>query len=81
MRLYEFDDNAGYYSPEKDNYSVQKLHDTRSPKITLKHLNQLKKMRNAETLENLVRNDLLDIMYGTPPEEIGAGGMIGPGGF
>lgn len=77
--LLEVDVNdIGYYDPSDDNYSIQKLHDTRRPKITLRHLNKLKKMRSAKTLENLVRRDLLAMMYGPPPAESGEmGGFPG----
>ena len=76
MRAKDFD--GGYYSPDKDNYTMQKLHDTRRPKITLAHLNQLKRMRSAKTLENLVRRDLLGMLYGAPEgEEGGIGGGMG----
>jgi hypothetical protein len=79
MRIFEFDTtNVGYYDPADDNYSVQKLHSTRKPVITLRHLNKLKKMRSAKTLENLVRRDLLAMMYGPPPAESGEmGGFSG----
>jgi hypothetical protein len=77
MRLREFEaDDAAYYSPQEDNYDQLRLSDTRRPQITLQHLNQLKKMRAARTLENLVRRDILGIMYGTPaPEGGGAPGF------
>lgn len=80
MRLHEFaNDDAGYYSAEEDQYDQQQLTDTRRPKITLKHLNQLKRMRAARDLENLVRRDILSLMYGSPPAE--GGGEGGPPGF
>lgn len=75
MRAQDFD--GGYYSPDKDDYTMQKLHDTRRPKITLTHLNQLNRMRSAKTLENLVRRDLLGMLYGSP--EGGAEGGMGGG--
>ena len=57
---------------------MQKLHDTRRPKVTLGHLNQLNRARSAKTLENLVRRDLLGMLYGTPEgEEGGMGGGMG----
>lgn len=71
--------DAGYYSPEKDNYEKQNIHDTRRPKITLAHLNQLKKMRAAKKLENLVRRDLMGLLYGTPESNEGGGGGMIPG--
>ena len=75
MRLFEFDsEDAGYYSPDQDNYNIHQLGDTRRPRVTLRHLNQLKRMRAAKKLENLVRRDILGLMYSTPAPEAGAGG-------
>ena len=81
MKLNEFlsqDDIAtGYYDPAEDKVTKRELNDTRKPKLTLKHLNKLKKMRALRMLEKLKREDLLDIMYGGSGEE--EGGMPGMG--
>ena len=71
MKIYEVD--ATYYTPEDDRYSQLQLDDTRRPRITLAHLNKLKKMRAARQLENLVRRDVLGLLYGAPEE---TGGQI-----
>ena len=68
-------DDAGYYSPDQDNYTKQNQYDPRRPKITIAHLNQMKRMRSAKKLENLVRRDLLGLLYGAPAAE--GGGMPG----
>jgi hypothetical protein len=60
--------DASYYSPEDDNYGKAELDDTRRPRLTLKHLNRLKKMRAARNIENLVRRDTLQLLYGVPEE-------------
>ena len=73
MKIFEVE--ATYYTPEDDKYSQLQLDDTRRPRITLAHLNKLKKMRAARQLENLVRRDVLELIYGAPAEE--AGGMPG----
>jgi hypothetical protein len=73
MKIYEVD--ATYYTPEDDRYSQLQLDDTRRPRITLAHLNKLKKMRAARQLENLVRRDVLELIYGSPEE--GGGQMPG----
>jgi len=74
MRIFEINssEDAAYYSPDQDNYNMQQLSDTRRPRITLRHLNQLKKMRSAKKLENLVRRDVLGLMYSAPEAEGGA---------
>jgi serine/threonine protein kinase HipA of HipAB toxin-antitoxin module len=72
MRTTDFD--ATYYEPSEDKYAIQQLDDTRRPRLTLKHLNRLKKMRAARDLENLVRRDILNMLYG---KESGEGGGLG----
>ncbi len=79
MRLFEFSDDdldAGYYSQSDDQFNILKIKNIRSPHITLKHLNRLKKMRAAKDLENLIRADTLELMYSVPNEAPG-----GPGGL
>ncbi len=49
------------------------LTNSRKPTITLASLNKLKKMRAAKDLENLMRGDFLEIIYGAPAEEQGGG--------
>lgn len=63
----------GYTDISQDKYSQRDLKDSRKPRITLAHLNRLKKMRAAKDLETLMKQDLLQLMYGAPQEE--AGGM------
>ena len=67
MRADEFD--AQYYDPSQDRFQQAKVSDTRKPRLTLKHLNKLKKMRAAQDLENHMRTDTLEIIYGAPEEE------------
>ncbi len=74
MRLDNIQDEAGYVDPARNNYDQRQLSDTRKPEITLGHLNRLKKMRAARNLENLVRRDVLELLYGVP-EEGAAPGM------
>lgn len=73
MRADEFD--GGYVDLAADELQKRHLHQTRKPKFTLKHLNRLKKMRAAEDLERMMRMDALEIIYGTPEQPEGAGGM------
>lgn len=82
MKLLEFisqDEMAtGYYDPSQDELNRRSLNDTRKPKLTLRALNRLKKMRAMKQLEALKREDILTIMYGETPDQ---GGMGGPGMF
>ena len=62
---------GAYYSPQDDKFSQAKLHDTRSPRLTLIQLNKLKKMRAAKSLEDLVHADHLEMQYAPAAEEGG----------
>ncbi len=73
MRLNDIQDQAQQQDPSQDEYTAQNLQDTRKPEITLQHLNKLKKMRAARDLENLVRRDVLELLYGAPSEEAAPG--------
>lgn len=67
MNLDQLD--ASYFDPAADKFTQAQLSDTRKPAITLQHLNKLKKMRAARNLENLVRRDVLELLYGTAEEQ------------
>lgn len=83
MKLNEFLDqkdlNTAIYDPTQDEVGVRNLGQTRRPKLSLRHLNRLKRVRALRKLENLKREDLLGIMYAAPDEA--AGGMGAPPGF
>lgn len=79
MRLYEFDmDTIGSYSASNDKLNQTHLNAITKPRLTLKHLNRLKKMRASEDLENLIRSDTLELMYS---QEAMNGGGGDSGGF
>lgn len=82
MRLIEFLDQQDYatalYDPAKDEVNKRVPNDTRKPRLFLRHLNRLKRVRALNKLENLKREDLLGVMYSVP-EEPPMGG--GPPGF
>ena len=61
-----------YYDPEKDEQSKAKLTDTRRPRLTLKHLNTLRRIKEIRKLELLGRKESLSRIYGMPAAE---GGM------
>ncbi len=73
MRAGEFDPE--YYNPSQDKYQQARVKDTRKPRLTIKHLNKLKKMRAAQDLENHIRSDVLEIIYGTSEESSPMGGL------
>jgi len=63
-----------YRDNNQDKVMQRHKKDSRKPTITLFHLNKLKKMRAAKDLENLMRGDFLEIIYGAPSEEQAEGG-------
>ena len=73
MRAGEFDPE--YYNPSQDKFQQAQVKDTRKPKLTIKHLNKLKKMRAAQDLENHMRTDTLEIIYGSQEEAETMGGL------
>jgi hypothetical protein len=80
MKILEFDQESiqtGYYDPSKDEINTYHLDDTRKPVLTLAALNRLKRMRALRKLETLKRQDLLQVMYSSPDEGAGPGGMPG----
>lgn len=57
-------DSHNRYDPEQDKINAQNLDDTRKPKLTLKMINRLKKIRSTKNFEMAKKQDLLGIMYG-----------------
>lgn len=64
----EFD---SLYFQEYRSKGVKSLSDTRKPKLTLKHLNKLKKIQAVRKLDYIKRQSLLSVMYGAPSEDDG----------
>lgn len=70
VKLFEVDPNdIKRIDPASDTYTKQEIGDTRKPKLTLRALNKLKKIRAAKRLEQLERFGTLEIMYGTSSAE------------
>lgn len=74
MRASEIE--AEYYDAGSDKLQQAQVSDTRKPRLTLRNLNKLKKMRAAQDLENAMREDALEIIYGAPAEESGGIGGL-----
>lgn len=68
-------EEIGFTDPAQDRFSQRKASDSRKPRITLSHLNRLKKMRAAKDLETLMRQDLMQLMYSAPEEQGGGMGI------
>ena len=56
------------YFPEDDKQNQTELNDTRRPRLTLRHLNKLRKIQELKKMEVLAHKDFVKTMYGTPPE-------------
>jgi hypothetical protein len=63
-----FQELREYYEAEDDKINTIKIDDTRRAKITLKHLNKLRKKRELEKLENQERLNNLGAIYGKSAE-------------
>lgn len=63
-----FQELREYYEAEDDSVNTLKIDDTRRAKITLKHLNKLRKKRELEKLENQERVANLGSIYSKSPE-------------
>ena len=77
MKAQEIESTYGYYSPEDDQLNRFKKTDTRKSKLTLRAVNKLKKIKATRRLEQLKRNDMLELIYGSGGGDEGGGG----GGF
>jgi hypothetical protein len=66
-----------YYDPADDELDKAHMDDTRRPRLTMLHIQKLRKSRDAEKYEKAQHLNFLPDMYGQAPEE--AGGM--PGGL
>ncbi len=68
MRAYQLYENKhpGRYDPSEDVLNVRHPDDTRKPKITLRDINRLKKIRAVRKLEQLKKQDFVHVMYGDP---------------
>lgn len=73
MRLNEFkkiNENA-HYDPSQDEGNRREYGDLRKPKLTLRHINKLRKMREAKKLDMIERERFWSSMYGNPPADEG----------
>lgn len=84
MKIFEFieqnDIDTAVYDPSQDQVSNRVPNDSRKQRLSLRHLNRLKRIRALDRLEKLKREDLFGVMYSLPDEQEG-GGMGGPPGF
>lgn len=59
------------YFPEEDDYNKAKKSDTRRPRLTFKHINKLRKIRELKKLEMAAHRKFVKTMYGAPKDDEG----------
>lgn len=67
--ILESDAIAAYHDPAGNQLAMAHADDIRKPKLTLRMLNKLKKLRATNELENVKKESLLSVMYGASPDE------------
>lgn len=58
-----------YYDMSDDNHQITTKGDTRRPRLTLLHLNRLKKIRELRKLESGKRAASIPKIYHQPPQQ------------
>lgn len=61
---------TGYADPAENEFETSSKMDTRRPRLTLQHLNKLRKMREIRKLEIEERRELYKKIYQRPPPAI-----------
>jgi len=64
MKISDIDNVA-----KDDIITKQNIFNTRKPKLMLSHLNKLKKMRELDSLERIVQDEQIGIMFGSSSAE------------
>lgn len=66
-----------FYDPESDVLGKARMDDTRRPRLTMVHLQKLRKARDAERYEKAQHLEFLPDMYGASaqPDTGGLGGL------
>lgn len=72
MRYKQISEN---YSPSDDKHNQIDHGDTRKSRLTLMHLNKLRKIREYRKVKNQERMELVSKMYGKSSDEEGGLGM------
>lgn len=58
-----------YYDAEDDNYNNRQIDDVRKSRLTLKHLNRLRKQREVHNIETATRLERVKKIYARPAQE------------
>ena len=68
-----------FYNPADDELGKAHMDDTRRPRLTMLHIQKLRKSRDAEKYEKAQHQNFLPDMYGQSAEPAGAGAGGLPG--
>jgi len=68
-----------FYDPADDQLGQAKLDDTRRPRLTMLHIQKLRKSRDVEKYEKAQHLEFLPDMYGAAPDDSGGGMGVVPG--
>jgi hypothetical protein len=63
-----FQELREYYEASDDEYNQRQIDDTRKAKLTLRHLNKLRKKRAMDSKEKAIRDEDLSAIYSKPQE-------------
>lgn len=55
-----------YYDAEDDNYNNRQIDDVRKSRLTLKHINRLRKQREVHNIEHASRMERIKKIYAKP---------------
>ena len=58
-----------YYDAEENNFANREIDDVRKQRLTLKHLNRLRKQREVHNIEHATRVDKIKKIYAKPPAQ------------
>lgn len=77
MKLTELFDplTESYYDPEQDKIFKQSIEDKHKPKLTLRSINKMKKIRATRKLEDVKHQQTVSVMYGGGSQEDDMGGF------
>ena len=57
-----------YYDAEDDNYNNRQVDDVRKSRLTLKHINRLRKQREVHNIEHASRMERIKKIYAKPAQ-------------
>lgn len=60
-----------YYDFDSDSIDSMEIEDVRKPRLTLRHVNKMRKVRDMREVEKQQHNQLVQDMYGRPAEDDG----------